>query len=200
MLLNNSMSINIGENTFYEKINVYKFDYIIKNYGIFKDIIDEQEKDMRRLDKNYNVLAVLMKIKKNIFIPNELRDTEFGYIKITYRKGKNSNGKGRWYADGGIGLQSLCVCIRHTICKNIWEDSDQVNCHPTICKWKMIQHSLKTPLLDKYLEQREIFLQQIMEEEKCTRDTAKTLVIATINGAKYKTKKLKIYLKNLNQI
>ena len=86
MLLNNSMSINIGENTFYEKINVYKFDYIIKNYGIFKDIIDEQEKDMRRLDKNYNVLAVLMKIKKNIFIPNELRDTEFGYIKITNRK------------------------------------------------------------------------------------------------------------------
>ena len=104
------MLINIQNSVCYEKINVYKFDYIIKNYGIFKNIIDEQEKDMRRLDKNYNVLAILMKIKKK-FIPDELRDTEFGYIKITYRKGKNSNGKGRWYADGGSdGIEVVSHC------------------------------------------------------------------------------------------
>ena len=69
-----------------------------------KIFIKEQEKDMRRGDKNYNAYAVFQKIKENVFIPPEFKDTEYGYLKITYKKGRNSNKIGRWYANRGIGI------------------------------------------------------------------------------------------------
>ena len=78
----NQMTLNIGESVFYEKINVKKLNYIINNRAKYESIITEQEKEMRRTDKNYNAYAVFQKIKENIFIPNELRDTDYGYLKI----------------------------------------------------------------------------------------------------------------------
>ncbi len=45
-------NMNIGETTFYEKINIYKLDYILKNQSKYEEIIKEQEKDMRRADKH----------------------------------------------------------------------------------------------------------------------------------------------------
>jgi P4 family phage/plasmid primase-like protien len=182
--------MNIGESVFYEKINIKKLNYILNNRTKYEPIIEEQEKDMRRTDKNYNAFAVFQKIKQNIIIPNELKDTDFGYLKITYNKGKNSNGIGRWYCNKGIGIQPLCVSVRHTICDGLWTDIDQVNSHPTILKNFIDKYSLKSPLLDECMNNRELFLEKISKEEKCNRDTAKTLVIATINGKKYKSKTL----------
>ena len=69
-------TMNIAETTFYEKINIYKLDYILKNQSKYEEIIKEQEKDMRRTDKHYNAYAVFQKIKDNVFIPPEYRDTE----------------------------------------------------------------------------------------------------------------------------
>ena len=75
--------MNIAETTFYEKINVAKLNFILNNQSQFEDIIKEQEKDMRRADKNYNAYAVFQKIKENVFIPAEFKDTEYAYLKIT---------------------------------------------------------------------------------------------------------------------
>lgn len=190
MLGNNRMTQNIGETTFYEKINIKKLNYILNNRSKFEAIITEQEKDMRRTKKDYNAYEVFQKIKENIFIPNEMRDTDYGYLKITYKKGKNSNNIGRWYCNKGIGIQPLCVSVRHTICDGLWTDIDQVNSHPTILKNFIDKYNLKSPLLDECMNNREAFLAKIMKEEPCSRSTAKTLVIATINGKKYKTKTL----------
>jgi len=77
------MSLNIGESVFYEKINIKKLNYILNNRSKYEAIIKEQEEDMRRTDKNYNAYAVFQKIKENVFIPNELKDTDFAYLKIT---------------------------------------------------------------------------------------------------------------------
>ena len=192
--------MNIGETTFYEKINIYKLDYILKNQSKYEEIIKEQEKDMRRTDKHYNAYAVFQKIKESVFIPPEYKDTEYGLIKINYRKGKNSNGIGRWYANGGIGIQPLCCSVRHTICEDIWVDIDQVNSHPTILKHVMDKHNLKSPLVEEYLNNREAFLKKVMNDEKCTRDTAKTYVIAVINGCKYSSKTLKKLYEELKPI
>ena len=54
---------NIGETIFYEKINIAKLNYIINNFSKYEEIIKEQERDMRRKDKNYNVLSILNKIR-----------------------------------------------------------------------------------------------------------------------------------------
>jgi len=190
MLSNNKMIKNIGECIFYEKINIKKLNYILDNRSKYENIITEQEKEMRRTDKNYNAYAVFQKIKENIIIPNDLRDTDFGYLKITYKKGTKSNNIGRWYCNKGMGIQPLCVSVRHTICEDLWVDIDQVNSHPTILKNFIDKYGLKSPLLDECLINREVFLEKIMKEEKCDRSNAKTLVISTINGKKYKTKTL----------
>ena len=192
--------MNIGDTTFYEKINIYKLDYILKNQSKYEEIIKEQEKDMRRTDKHYNAYAVFQKIKESVFIPPEYKDTEYGLIKINYRKGKNSNGIDRWYANGGIGIQPLCCSFRHTICEDIWVDIDQVNSHPTILKHVMDKHNLKSPLVEEYLNNREAFLKKVMNDEKCTRDIAKTYVIAVINGCKYSSKTLKKLYEELKPI
>lgn len=190
MLGNNRMAQNIGETTFYEKINIKKLNYILNNRSKYEAIITEQEKEMRRTDKHYNAYAVFQKIKENVFIPNELRDTDYGYLKITYKKGAKSNNIGRWYCNKGIGIQPLCVSIRHTICSDLWVDIDQVNSHPTILKNFIDKYNLKSPLLEECMTDREAFLAKVMKEEKCNRSTAKTLVISTINGKKYKSKTL----------
>ena len=188
--INKNMS-NIGETIFYEKINIAKLNYIINNPAKYEDIIKEQEKDMRRTDKNYNAYAVFQKIRNAIIIPDELKNTEYGLIKVEYSKGRNSNGIGRWYAKNGVGIQPLCCCVRHTICDGIWVDIDQVNSHPTIFKHLMNKYGFKSPLLDECLNNREEFLKKVMKDEKCGRDTAKTLVIAIINGANYTSTTLK---------
>lgn len=184
------MFINIGESVFYEKINIKKLNYIINNRSKYESIITEQEKEMRRTDKNYNAYAVFQKIKENIIIPNDLRDTDYGYLKITYKKGLKSNNIGRWYCNKGIGIQPLCVSVRHTICDGLWCDIDQVNSHPTILKNFIDKYQLKSPLLNDCMDNREAFLAKVMKEEKCSRGEAKTLVIATINGKRYKSKTL----------
>ena len=73
---NTMNTLNIADSTFYEKINVAKLNFILNNQSQFEDIIKEQEKDMRRTDKNYNAYAVCQKIKENVFIPPEFKDTE----------------------------------------------------------------------------------------------------------------------------
>ena len=114
-------------------------------------------------DANVSVWTILKKIHKSCqVIPN----TEYAYIPVSYKKGKSSNNIGRWYADKSIGLAPLCSSVRHTICDNIWVDIDQVNSHPTIMKSFMEKFSFNSPLLNKCFDDREGFLQTIMNEEQ----------------------------------
>ena len=48
-----------------------------------------------------------------------------------------------------------------------------------------------SPLLNECLTNREEFLDKVMRYEKCSRDIAKTFLIAIINGAKYSSTTLK---------
>ena len=188
--INNTLKIT-DSTLFYEKINYNKLNHIINNKEKYKDIIENEEKLMRRnknKTSNVSVWTILNKIMKScIIVPN----TEYAYIPVTYKKGKSSNDIGRWYADKSIGLGPLCSCIRHTICDGIWTDIDQVNSHPTIMKSFMEKYNFNSTLLNKCFEDREMFLKTIMDEEKCSRDEAKTCVISCINGGKFKTNTLK---------
>jgi P4 family phage/plasmid primase-like protien len=181
---------DIGLLVFYEKVNIKKLNHIINNPNKYEKIIKEQEKEMRRNNKNYNAYASLQKIRNNIIIPPNLEGTEYGLIKVSYVKGRNSNNIGRWYVKNGVGIQPLVVSVRHTICDGIWVDIDQVNSHPTILKNKLDKYGYISPILNDYLLNREVFLKKIMKEEDCSRDSAKTRVIAVINGCSYKSNTL----------
>jgi len=183
-MTNNYQMLEIGESTFYEKINLTKLKYIIYNQSDYADIIKKEESVMRRENKGYNAFMVFSKILNNCIILPDSENTEYGYIKVTYNKGSkpNPNNKGRWYSNKSIGLAPLCCCVRHTICDSIWVDIDQVNSHPTIFNQLMKNYNFKSKWLDRCLKDREQFLKLIMKELGVDRDDAKTKVIALING------------------
>ena len=85
----NNMS-NIGEITFYENFNLTKLDYIINNPAKYEDLIKEQEKDMRKTDKNNNAYASMtasfQKNRNASEVPDELKRTE--YASINLKKGR----------------------------------------------------------------------------------------------------------------
>ena len=178
--------INIGDTTFYEKINIVKLNYILKNRNKYERVI-ECNKHENGNTHEQSIWAIMKKMyKKVIKIPY----SEFGYIPVNYVKGKSCNNIGRWYADGSIGLAPIKSCIRHTLCDNMWVDIDQVNSHPVLLKQIMDKYEYSSGLLNNYINKREDILTIIMNEEKCSRDDAKDAVISTINGKKYKTNTL----------
>ena len=178
--------ININDSCFYEKINFVKLKIIIDKRTEYENIVDK-EKDADGCDKKASVWAIMKKMYKQV---EKIPFSQYGYIKIKYQKGKNCNDIGRWYAENGIGLAPIKSCIRHTICDDIWVDIDQVNSHPTILKQIMKKHEFSSPLLNKYVENREEVLKDIMTEEGFTKDNAKDAVISTLNGKSYKSKTL----------
>ena len=160
-----------------ETINKVKLQYIIENFDKYEYIIKEQEKAQRRY-KNYSPLKALKKLLTATYQPEELIGTEFAYINVQYKKGDESNGIGREYAVKSIGLQSLILSIRHTVCLDIWTDIDQVNSHPSILKILFDKHGVKSKMLNYCIKHREDFLKKVNDN----RDTAKTDVISLING------------------
>ena len=59
--------MNIGDTTFYEKINLTKLKYILNNQDLYKNTIEKEEKKMRRnKDKDNDKSSVWTILKKII--------------------------------------------------------------------------------------------------------------------------------------
>ena len=177
---------NIGNNTYYEKINHVKLNYILKNRKQYEEVI-EGDKDDNGNDNKASIWAIMKNINKKVI---QIPYSEYGYIPVKYVKGTFCNKIGRWYADGSIGLAPIKSCIRHTLCDDMWVDIDQVNSHPVILNKLMSNYQYSSGLLNNYINNREDILNAIMNDESCSRDDAKNAVISTINGKKYKTNTL----------
>ena len=177
----------IKDKMFYEKINIVKLKYILKNPDKYKQKIESQKRHKDQ-DKQVPIWTLMKNIlKKCICIPN----SEYGFIPVQYVKGSNSNNIGRWYAQGSIGLAPLCGIVRHTICDDLWYDIDQVNSHINIMKHFVDKLDLKSPTLEKIINQREECYKIVMQEENCDRDDAKRHIISSLNGKIYKTNFIK---------
>jgi len=173
----------IEGSTFYEKINLVKLKYIIKNADKYREII-ESERRHKDDEKQVPIWTLMKNIsKKTIPIPN----SEYGYIPVTYKKGYNSNNIGRWYADKSIGLAPLCSLVRHTICEDLWYDIDQVNSHVNIMKHFMDKFGYNSPSLNKCINDRKNAFEIVKKEENCTEGEAKTHIISALNGKSFKT-------------
>ena len=178
--------INIGDTTFYEKINLVKLNHILQNRKQYENII-EQDKEDNGDDKKASIWSIMKKIYKNsIPIPY----SEYAYIPVKYVKGKACNDIGRWYAVNSLGLTPIKSCIRHTLCDDMWVDIDQVSSHPHLLKQIMLKHQFTSALLDRYISNRDEVLNTIMQEEKCCKSDAKDYVISIINGKKFKSNTL----------
>ena len=177
---------NIGNNTYYEKINHVKLNYILKNRKKYEEVIEGDKEDNGN-DNKASIWAIMKNINKKVI---EIPYSEYGYIPVKYVKGTFCNKIGRWYAESSIGLAPIKSCIRHTLCDDMWVDIDQVNSHPVILNKLMSNYQYSSGLLNKYINNREDILNAIMNDESCSRDDAKNAVISTINGKKYKSNTL----------
>ncbi len=79
-------TMNIAETTYYEKINIYKLDYILKDQSNTKKSLKNRKRIWEELINIITLMPYSKKNKENLFIPPEYKDTEFGLIQINYKK------------------------------------------------------------------------------------------------------------------
>ena len=92
---------------------------------------------------------------------------------------------GRVYGIGGLGLQNLRREIRHTIARDYYYDVDIVSAHPVILNQILKQHNIQCPYLDKYVKEREYYLNEVMTIYKVDRHTAKELFTILLYGGSF---------------
>ena len=121
IILDETFKKSFGYTNLFEIINDKALLYIINNW---KQIEKQIDKDW---DIDYKPKTIMTKYL-NAYKKGNL-------ISIKYKKSDNYDNKiGRFFCNGGVGIQSLPRMIRHTICKNLYIDLDFKNAHPTILK------------------------------------------------------------------
>ena len=100
---------------FSEKFNQHKLNHILQHKERFNCRIYEQGYDP------FNTATKL------------LQKSTDGLIKVNYHQPGGRN-FGRFFADGGVSLQSICREIRHSIAAEYYDDLDVVNAHPVILR------------------------------------------------------------------
>ena len=94
---------------------------------------------------------------------------------------------GRVYTKNNkVSLGTLYRRVRHTLCKNNYVDVDIVNCQPTILYGVLSNNNIESKFLNDYINNRDKILKEVMENYSCSRDTAKDIIIALINGGSKK--------------
>jgi hypothetical protein len=143
-----------------EKFNQNKLYYIIEN----------QEKLKLKMrpecfENDYNPFIVLEKYLEN---------SNNGVSVVNY---KQISG-GRYFAIGGLSLQSFAREIRHTIAEEYYTDIDIENAHPVILSHISKLRGIKIKYLDRYNKNRDEYLSQINAD----REHSKKVVLSLING------------------
>jgi hypothetical protein len=94
------------------------------------------------------------------------------------------NSCGRRYASSNVSLQNIDGGVRKLVAGKYFWDIDFVNCFPMIITRVCKAFDHPVPVLDKYVQDRDIVLDQIKSFYDCTRDDAKTLVLRYLHGGK----------------
>ncbi len=162
----------------FENIILNKEESILNNIILY-DIIDKnilnkllisnllKESFSSPLISYNNELQQLNNLKKNLDkdgkIAHKYKKADFGY--------------GRLNTTNSISFISLRKEIRHTLSKNKYVDIDIVNAQPTILYQILLYHNLKCDNLKKYIEERDYYLNKLIEKFNITRDNAKKLFV-----------------------
>lgn len=99
------------------------------------------------------------------------------YVPVNYYFSKGAMDFGRLYAEGSLSLQNFRKGIRHTLADNVYDDIDMVNAHPVLLVQYCDKNNIECNLLRDYVENREDWLNEIIDFHNISRDCAKTLVL-----------------------
>jgi len=104
---------------------------------------------------------------------------------VTYKLSNKNAGKlgyGRLYGTKG-SFETLEKECRGTICKEYYHDIDIVNCHPVILvQFAKTKYNVDLPEVEKYVNNRELYLKNVMTENDISRDEAKQAIISILYG------------------
>lgn len=162
-----------------------KIDIDILNKLLNSDLLNLTTKD----DKEYeNEYTQLKKYKKNY---NPKNDS----VEVIYVKSKDMT-YGRVLPLMSLGMHSFRKSIRHTLLKEKYIDIDMVNAHPTILYnimknplinaeiYKKTKKNIKSEYLKKYIDNRQKYIDLIVDTYKTTPDEAKEIFLKLTYGAK----------------
>jgi hypothetical protein len=79
-------------------------------------------------------------------------------------------------------LEQVSAEIRGTLCRDVYDDIDIVNCQPTLLRQLASKYGRSLPVLDLYVSQREAFLEQLQTLMDWSRDVAKQEVLKVLYG------------------
>ena len=156
-----------------EKIDKKKLQYIMRHFAEYLEgdelnLRPERHKDGS--DTSPHVLCSRYLARCN----------DAGELKVSYIQ---RGGKGRFTAVKSVSLQCMQRQIRHTVCKEYYNDVDIQNCHPVLLE-QMIRKDRRAPpcpQLTKYVADPEAARQALMKTG-ISRDEAKRVYLSMING------------------
>ena len=153
----------------YENINMNKLDLLINS-----NLLKSEFKHKHMIELYNNEKKQLLKYKEKY--------TDNG-IEVLYNKSK-SNIYGRSDPLYGLGGLNIRREIRHTIFDN-YIDIDIENCHPIMLDNILDYHNIDHPLLKKYINNRENYLEEVNKFHNVNRDKSKTLFLILMYGGSY---------------
>jgi phage/plasmid-associated DNA primase len=104
-----------------------------------------------------------------------------GWIYVDYKKA--SFNFGRRYSQIPGSIQYMKSDLRHTLTHKIYDDIDTVNAQPVILSQLLKKNNILSPILDKYINEREKILEEIQQGLECPRSVSKDLIISLIYGS-----------------
>lgn len=156
-----------------ENLHISLLKKIVKNWSKLEHEIGKSEDS----EIEYNPKKLCEKIIANY---NKV-------LKVKYHKSKKYETKiGRWFCDGGVGIQSLPRKIRHTICKGLYIDLDFKNAHPVILKTLCDKNNIDCPYLTNYINNRDELLAKWSSDLGMKPNEAKQAFLEMLNGNKTK--------------
>ena len=142
--------------------------------------------------EQFNILLSKSTTKRKDYEDEDIK-TEFSKLKNYTKeiiKSKNNHKVYYNYVEGkdfgrlqskNCSLQRQFNGFRGLLSNNLTYDLDMNNCHPVILKNLCIKHSIEHTHMTNYIENREPYLEELMNELNISRDFAKVLFLKCIN-------------------
>lgn len=159
---------SLTQRRYYERINTETLDKLIAK------LRDPKFSIARWGDKNTETIKEM--IERLCLIKSRVSD---GKLLVKYQHAGKLGGEpyGRVYAVRGLSIGGLKREIRATLAKEYYVDIDIVNCHPVIMEQLFDKYDLSSECLSAYNNNREKFLNDVMETFNVCRDEAKRLFL-----------------------
>ena len=130
---------------------------------------------------NSLVLTDKISSAEKLKLKGYLKKSKGNRVDVSY-KWERKNNEDRYYAKGGLSLQSMDRNVRALLGKKYYNDVDICNSHPTIiynlCKSK----GISSPCIEGYVKNRDKIVEGVMNEYDMNYKDAKQKIISVING------------------